>query len=363
MRLRLWHARCCTPVRPLFSSKLLRTLRLVGCSSLLLRASCGANVTGFDASAVDDSSALDVCDGQTLAELERAKTLSEDCKAELEAYLPAPFENFSGKVVVLGQEQHEDGSLRVYVAGTDAQGAALSADALAAATVTSEQQSAGADASATLTVTPFAKLAGDVLSLELVNDYSASMSVPDLKVVQHLQDDLLTTLPPIYEGEVTLFSTAVRVKQAFTTDRDELLTGVECDEGFDRELTALYDGMGNGLQSLTSRARPARVLVVSTDGLENASVAYKKSDILQLVKQDHVFVVMLGALFADFEELSSLAGQNGVYFYTPLYSNLRAQVSTLLTALSHGAAVDIPPERAAQHPLVLTVGGQSVALD
>jgi hypothetical protein len=317
----------------------------------------------LDAERVSDAGALEVCDGQTLAELASAKSISDGCKSALQAYLPTPFDNFDGRVVLLGRETHDDGSLRLFVAGVDGAGAPLSNDALAAATVAPKGGALTAGASAAVSVTPFAKLPEDVLSLELVNDYSASMSISDLKVVQHVQDDLLHALPPIYEGEVTLFSSAVRVKQAFTADQAALLAGVECDEGFDRELTALYDGMGNGLQSLTARSRPARVLMVSTDGLENASVAFKKSDILQRVAQDHVFVVMLGALFADFDELSTLAGPKGVYFYTPLYSNLRDQASKLVNALSHGAAVDIPAAMATEGPLVLDIAGQSVDVE
>jgi hypothetical protein len=324
---------------------------------------CGANVETFDAGGVSDAGALELCDGQTLAELAKAKTISDGCKSTLEAYLPAPFDDFDGRVVVLGRETHDDGSLRLFVAGVDAAGAPLSDDALATATVAPKTAAGTADLRVNASVTAFAKLPEDVLSLELVNDYSASMSVPDLKVVQRIQDDLLNALPPIYEGEITLFSSTVRVKQAFTADRAALLAGVACDESFDRELTALYDGMGNGLQSLTSRSRPARVLMVSTDGLENASVAFKKSDILQRVAEDHVFVVMLGALFADFDELSTLAGPNGVYFYTPLYSDLRARTAKLVSALSHGAAVDIPAGMATQGPLVLDIAGQSVDVE
>lgn len=344
---------------PVVWSKLPRCVGLFASLPLLALGACSANV-GLDAGAASEVGAVEVCDGQTFADLQRAKTISDGCKAALEAYLPRSFDDFSGRVVVLGRETHDDGSLRIFVAGVDAAGAPLSNDALAAASVVAKSGGATSDVRAAVTVTPFAALSEDVLSLELVNDYSASMSTPDLKVVQHIQDDLVNALPPIYEGEVTLFSSAVRVKQAFTTDKSALLAGIECDEGYDRELTALYDGMGNGLASLTSRSRPARVLMVSTDGLENASVAFKQSDILQRVAQDHVFVVMLGALFADFDELSSLAGPNGVYFYTPLYADQRAQVSNLVNALSHGAAVDIPAATAAQGPLVLDVAGQSV---
>jgi hypothetical protein len=331
---------------------------------LLLTAACSApNIAdNVDLGSGTDLADVVVCDGQTLAELERAKTLSASCKAEVAAYLPSSSDDFRGRVVVLGSQQDQDGPLRVFVAGTDAAGAALADGAYGAATVSLAGQ-AGLDVGEQLKVTPFAQLTTDVLSLELVNDYSASMSAADLTVVEHIQSDLVSALPSIYEGELTLFSSEVLVKQAFTTDRAKLLGAIAYDQGFDRELTALYDGMGNGLDSLCGRSRPARVLMVSTDGLENASVAYKKAELVRTIAADHVFVVMLGALFADVGELKSLAGPRGAYFYTPLYADLRPQVAGLVQALAHGAAIEIPPALAAQRPLRLDIGEQSVVID
>jgi von Willebrand factor type A domain len=340
-----------------------RFARALGVLSLLVMAGCGAADAKVDLGDMVDTGVV-VCDGQTLDELEHAKTVSDACKAELAAYLPAPSNDFSGHLALLGEESHDDGSLRVFVAGVDASGQALSNGAFAAAAIATRTQTGPFVSSGdSLVVTPFASLSEAALSLELVNDYSATMSISDLDVVQRIEDDLLTRFSPIYEGEVTLFSSDVRVKQAFTTDSSDLLAAVECDEAFDRELTALYDGMGNGLDSLVSRTRPARVLLVSTDGLENASVAYKKADIVKEVAENHVFVVMLGALFADTTELESLAGAYGVYFYTPLYANLRDQVKNLVTALTHGVAIDIPADLAAAGPLELTVAGETVDLD
>ena len=61
---------------------------------------------------------FELCDGRTLSELEHAKTVSDSCKAELSAYLPPSTDNFSGRVLVLGQEPRDDGSLRVFVASS-----------------------------------------------------------------------------------------------------------------------------------------------------------------------------------------------------------------------------------------------------
>jgi hypothetical protein len=341
----------------------LRFARRFAALPLLLLGSCvaGGNENG---ATLEPGADTPVCDGQTLGELERSESVSDGCKAELGAYLPASSDNFAGRVVVLGSETRADGSLRVFVAGMDAGGAPLSASAYAGAHV-SVRGDGGAfvESGARLLATAFGNLDEDALSLEFVNDYSASMSLSDLRVVERIQHDLVAALPPIYEGEVTLFSNEVRVKQAFTSDRVTLLAAVERDEHFERKLTALYDGMGNGLDSLAARSRPARVLLVATDGLENASVAYKKSDIVKGIADGGVFVVMLGALFANESELASLAGPRGVYFYTPLYAQLGDRLSAWTSALAHGSAVDIPAAIAQKRPLRLELAGESVEID
>jgi hypothetical protein len=343
----------------------LRWVRRFAAFPLLFLANCAAG--GAGAVNIDDlaiAGNVPVCDGQTLSQLEGAKTISDNCKLEVQSYLPAPSNDFSGRVMVLGQEERDDGSLRVYVAGTDQSGRPLSAAAFGTARVAVQTDGGGlVDSGAAVTVTPFGKLSEDVLSLEIVNDYSASMSLGDLETVAGIEHDLIAALPPIYEGEVTLFSSQVRVKQSFTSDRAALLDAVECDENFDRELTALYDGMGNGLDSLTSRARPARVLVVSTDGRENASVAYKKSDLVNTITNDGVVVIMLGALFADVNELKSLAGPRGAYFYTPLYADMQSEVNDLSSALANGAALDIPADVAQMRPLSIELLGESVDIE
>ena len=338
----------------------LRFARRFAALPLLLLGSCVAGAN--DAQTLGAST--QVCDGQTLGELERSDSVSDGCKAELGAYLPASSDNSAGRVVVLGSETRGDGSLRVFVAGMDAGGAPLSASAYAAAHVSVHGEGgAFVESGALLHAAGFSTLDEDALSLEFVNDYSASMSLSDLRVVERIQHDLVAALPPIYEGEVTLFSNEVRVKQAFTSDRVTLLAAVERDEHFERKLTALYDGMGNGLDSLAARNRPARVLMVATDGRENASVAYKKSDVVKGIADDGVFVVMLGALFANESELAALAGPRGVYFYTPLYADLGDQLNAWTSALAHGAAIDVPAGIAQKRPLRLELAGESVQID
>jgi len=103
--------------------------------------------------------------------------------------------------------------------------------------------------------------------------------------------------------------------------------------------------------------------MVATDGRENASVAYKKSDVVKGIADDGVFVVMLGALFANESELAALAGPRGVYFYTPLYADLGDQLNAWTSALAHGAAIDVPAGIAQKRPLRLELAGESVQID
>jgi hypothetical protein len=321
----------------------------------------GALLAGCSANSADIHNQIDgtiICDGQTLKELTQAKTISDECKAELTAYLPKPENSFSSRIVVLGSRLDPmTGALSIFAQGADAQGAAIDRQAWASATVS---VGGTALASGSFTVTALADLPGDWMSLGVVNDYSGSMSTADLGTVAQIETDLFTYVPRIYEGEVTLFSTEVTLKQAFTQDQALLLDAVKYDAAFTRDLTALYDGMGTGLDSLVQRSRPIRILFVSTDGLENSSTHYTKPPIVQKIADQQIAVVMLGALFADVAELKSLMGSRGVFFYTPLYKDLRASVEQFLRSAAEMVEVRIPPEQAQARPIHIEVGGVSV---
>lgn len=302
--------------------------------------------------------AVEACGGMTLEELMNATTINEECKASLESLLPQPSTNFSSKLVVLGSEEGEDGSLTIYTHGVDGDGNALDASAWADLQVS---VSVGGEAKVLgegeFTVTAVADVPGDLLSIGIVNDYSGSMSGGDLQTVAGIETDLFTYLPSIFEAEVTQFSSDVFVKQAFTSDRDALLDAVAYDAEFKRKLTALYDGMGVGLDSLLTRTRPLRLLIVSTDGEENDSEQYTRDELIQTVTSQKVPVVMLGALFADPNELRELAGPRGVFFYTPYYKNARAQVEQYLESLSELVAVHVPEEHRGDGPVRLEANG------
>ena len=103
--------------------------------------------------------------------------------------------------------------------------------------------------------------------------------------------------------------------------------------------------------------------MASTDGHENASELYTQSELINTINDNGVFVVMLGALLADVDELRDLAGNRGVYFYTPYYDDMRALMSGYLDSLAELVSVAIPPEYADADSIQIDVGDQSVTVE
>jgi len=308
----------------------------------------------------DDVENVVICDGMTFDELMTAVTISESCKAELQSYLPQPENNFQDRLIVLGQAENDDGSLSVYVQGVDGSGAAFTAaewDNLEVSVTVGG--SAELLAEGTFTVTTVGDLTGDLLSMGFVNDYSGSMSDADLRVTAEIEADIVGVLPDIFEGEVTLFSTEVAVTQAFTEDRQTLLDAVTYDDTFMKDMTALYDGMGTGLSSLVERERPVRLLVVATDGQENSSTEFSKSQLLSTIADENVCVLILGSLFSDPAELSDFAEGCGTYFYTPGYGQLKSAVSEYVEALGTMVEVNVPAEVRGDGDVEFAVGSLS----
>ncbi len=302
-----------------------------------------------------------ICDGMTLTELMEATTISDGCKITVQDFLPDAEENFTGRLVVLGTEENdEDGSLSIFLHGADGDGDALSGDAFEEATVS---VNGTALESGDFSVTLSGELSGELLSLGILNDYSGSMNESDLDTVADIETDLMTYLPQVHETEVTYFSTEVSVKQPFTSDAELLLNAVARDDDFERDLTALYDGMGMALDSLITRSRPIRLLMVSTDGAENESKIYEKAALIQTLTDNGIIVVVLGALFADIDEMKELMGPYGVFFYAPVYGDLKALVSEYIDSLREMVEIRIPADSASDRPIVIEAGGVSATIE
>ncbi len=306
---------------------------------------------------------IEICGDQTLEELMTADEISDSCRDALESWLPDPQNSAEGKLLVLGERVDEDGSRLLYLQGVDTEGAALTAEALAEATVSIDiGGEATVLAAADISITVVVDIASDIFSIAVVNDYSASMRDGDLDDMELIHTDLFSYFPPLYEAEVTYFSETVDVKLPFSEDADAVLAAVARDNSYDRTSTALLDGMGTALDSLVTRERPVKVMIVGTDGAENASTQYTQSQLLNTIEQQGVFVIMLGALMADVDALRTLAGDRGVYFYARGYGRLRNAVQPFLESFAEMVQIGIPPEYADADSIIVEAGGLSLTV-
>ncbi len=303
------------------------------------------------------------CDGKLVDELATEDGLSDECRADIAPYLPDPSDSFDGRLVSLGEQRDATGAVSLYLHGIDDGGRVFGeADwAEARVTVWVDGQSTamlGSDLGAQV----LGESAERFASIAMVNDYSSSMLDSDLDDVAVLQRDVLDCLPPRTEGAVTYFSEEVRLEQDFTEDHDALGQALLRNDDFERETTALFDGMGEALEQLVERDRPVRVLLVSSDGLENASTHWTEDDILELVEQEDVTVVMLGALFADIDQMRDLTAHDGVFFYTPFYADMSDQLDDYVASLKQMARVTLPSELAGADRVEIEVGGETLTV-
>jgi hypothetical protein len=292
---------------------------------------------------------LEICPGYTLPQLLSANSLTPECREELLSFLPDPEASFEGRLLAPGGLRNEGGELRFLLQGVDAASVAISADAIAQASVSVlVDGELRALESSEFSVVLTADLPTDLLSVSVVNDYSASMFDRDLRDVAEVEQTLFTLLPPIDETEVIRFSTEVETLLEFGTDAEALDSALAYDAEYDRSTTALIDGLGTSASHLSERERPVKILILSTDGAENASTLFEEADVLAQLDDERVFVIALGALLADVSFLRDLTRGRGVFVYTREFSALLGAVTPYLESLEQLievriAELDPPP--------------------
>ena len=303
------------------------------------------------------------CGGKLFEELEGDDGLSAECRADIAPYLPEPESNFDGRLVTLGHDRDAVGAVSIYLHGVDDGGHVLTAADWDGARVMVWSDGEAVElAAGELEVEVLGDSSERFMSIAMVNDYSGSMLDSDLDDVEALQLDVLECLPPQTEGAVTYFSEEVVLAQDFTEERGPLEGALRRNDEFERSMTALYDGMGDALEHLVERDRPVRVLMVSSDGLENASDEWEQEQLLELVEAEGVTVVMLGALFADIDQMRTLTQHDGVFFYTPFYADMGHQLDDYVTSLKQMARITLPSEYAEADRVEIEVDGQVAVL-
>lgn len=300
--------------------------------------------------------------------------------AECAALLPPLEDTFSERLFVLGTAvDPATGNLEFSVHGTKSDGSPLGLADLQQAilTVAGSGNFTVNDPEVTLElVLPGEKL----MSLAFVTDYSDSMSDADLDKIGEVYASILNDLPKVYEAEVINFSNDVKIHQDWTeafTDLAALLAAVQRDNTINRRSTAFYDGIGTALErdlsvlggpftegdGLIERCRAMHLLVVHTDGRENASVTYGKAQLLALIDSSKTVPIMLGSLLADTQELKDFAGQRGAFVYAYNAGGINQVIKDWSDSLQNLAKFTLTPSTLFNNGVVITLGTQTVPVD
>lgn len=264
--------------------------------------------------------------------------------------------NAASRLLVLGQSLDADGNRRVYFAATDGLGSGVAAEDLISGTTIGID---GSDLDPSRYSLSRADISSETyLSISFVADQSGSMSDKDLSVVRELYSDAVTALNPIMEGEYITFSETVNQSASFDTDNDVLLNSIANDTIADRGATALYDGLNTGVTNISARSKPAKIIVCSTDGIDNSSLVTREA-VAQNISDSQVFVLMLGNLYADPDQLNELAGPRGIFVYTYALADLAGTFAGILQGFEEMAVAEIPAAAAGISSVTINYDGNS----
>ena len=264
---------------------------------------------------------------------------------------------------ILGTEIDAEGNLKLYVNGVKQNGSPMTLTDFEAAAVTIDNNTVNRPADWKVEAA-----SGGVLSLVTHADYSASISTADLIGMGDLYDVVLNNARPGFEAETVNFSTdpgttepVIAVKPVpgdhWTTNLPDLLAANDYDAAFPNENTPLYDAMGTGLLGpigvnsdpndglgLVERGRPATLLMVQSDGVDNASVDIDENALVSLMDRCYTTAIMLGTFQADADidrilegraTLERLAGTRGAFVNALNASFLEAAITPFAESLGN----------------------------
>jgi hypothetical protein len=326
---------------------------------VLLLAACGGSDGGNNGTASANKANKDQC---TLTQAQIDALTPDDVLPANCDFLRAP--PLVG-LFILGTEIDAAGDLKLYVNGVKRNGTPMTLTDFEGAAVTVDG----------VTVDRFDDwdvdwADGDVLSLVTLADYSSSISTADLIGMGDLYDVVLNNAPAGFEAETINFSTNpvapyIVVKPDplphWTTELNGplgLLAANDYDVAFPNQNTPLYDAMGTGLMGplatafvpgadnlgLVERNRPATLLMVQTDGVDNASLKITEDDLVLLMDRCHTTAIMVGTFQADADidkilegraTLERLAGTRGAFVNALNASFLEAAITPFAESLGN----------------------------
>lgn len=295
-----------------------------------------------------------------------------------------PENTLKSKLFVFGSQIDNAGNLVLYINGTDTLGNPLTVSDLANASVTvgdEVETKTYTNDGINLTVQPV-KDGDKILSLAFITDYSGSMTDQDLNNIGDVYGLILANLPLVYELEVINFSDLPHLRldwtEAYPNNMATILTALVRDDSFRRNGTALYDSVGLALErdlnivgspttqgdGLQERCRPAHMMVVFSDGLENWSTTYTNRDtLLSMMDQSETVAIMLGTENANQQELEFFAGERGAVVSVFNTGGIATEIASWAKSLQHITTLRLSPNTAFANKTVnVLLGEQSVTL-
>jgi len=114
----------------------------------------------------------------------------------------------------------------------------------------------------------------------LVIDNSGSIDDGNLKLMQDTLTKFIRRLPLSFEAQIIRFSTNVK-KSGFTNDKNQLISWIN--EPYEREMTALYDAIGTGVDALkySDDDIPFKFSIILTDGEDTSSKRYTDANLFK----------------------------------------------------------------------------------
>jgi|GEM_PF-2948602 len=298
------------------------------------------------------------CNNIDIKELSLQNFISEDCKKAIENLLPSPENNLQDRLLALGQN-----------IGTQRELFLLASSTISNSSITIEATTNGEKSTLNPNDYTIGKLSDlyngtPLLSISSILDYSSSMSDSDIDDSVTIFSDIFSIFTtPLLESEIRLFSEFVYPKLTFNSDKDTLLANIAKDESIERDSTALYDAIGTGLEALASRSTPIKVMIISTDGMENNSVTYtNKQTLYNLAKSNNIPVVIIGTLLSDLDFMKELASEtNGIFIYNKTILKVKEDAKLFIEMLKNIQVITITKSFATGSTFKVTADNKSVS--
>ncbi len=317
----------------------------------------GCGVTEDDLKGITDS-----CN---YIQLREQNAFPKECLSAIEALLPSPENNLKNSLLALGKK---DGTQKeLFILGASSIGKALD---LANVSLVIEATTNGVKTTLNSGDYTLGKISDlsifPLLSISSVLDYSASMSDKDIDDSVTIFSDIFSIFTtPLIESEIRLFSKTVYLKLPFNDEKDVLLSNIAKDENFERESTALYDAIGSGLTALGARTAPIKVMIISTDGMENVSKKYTDKEALYTLANNHnIPVVIIGTLFSDLAFMKELALKtHGIFIYNKTILKVKEDAKLLIEMIKNIQVITITKTLPNGTTFSVSVDGNSLAFD